>query len=94
MLGGSYETPAEIRMLAAMGADLVGMSTAPEAIAANAMGVNVVAMSFVTNIAAGLTSSQLDHAEVTEAASSVEGRLAQAMRVVVRTLHTHAGPRN
>ncbi len=94
LLGGSYETPAEIRMLAAMGADLVGMSTALEAIAANAMGTRVVAMSFVTNIAAGLSASALDHAEVTEAAAAVEGRLASALRVVVRTLHTQAGPRS
>ena len=94
LLGGSYETPAEIRMLAAMGADLVGMSTALEAIAANAMGTKVVAMSFVTNIAAGLSASALDHAEVTEAAAAVEGRLASALRVVVRTLHTQAGPRS
>lgn len=94
LLGGSYETPAEIRMLAAMGADLVGMSTALEAIAANAMGARVVAMSFVTNIAAGLSSSALDHAEVTEAANAVEGRLADALRLVVRTLHTQAGTRS
>jgi len=94
LLGGSYETPAEIRMLAAMGADLVGMSTALEAIAAHAMGSRVVAMSFVTNIAAGLSPSVLDHAEVTEAAAAVEEQLARALRIVVRTLHAHAGPRN
>jgi len=94
LLGGSYETPAEIRMLAAMGADLVGMSTALEAIAAHAMGTRVVAMSFVTNIAAGLSKSALDHAEVTEAAAAVEDRLAQALRIVVRTIHANARPRS
>lgn len=88
MLGGSYETPAEIRMLVAMGADLVGMSTAVEAIAAHAMGMRVVALSFVTNIAAGLADGELDHGEVTEAAAAVQERLAEALRVVVRILHS------
>jgi len=62
--GPQYETPAEIRMLAALGADLVGMSTALEAIAARAEGLDVLALSLVTNAAAGLSGRPLDHAEV------------------------------
>jgi len=86
MLGPTYETPAEIRMLATVGADLVGMSTVPEALAAHAMGARVVALSFVSNIAAGLAAGGLAHAEVTDAANAVEQRLTRTLRVVVRTL--------
>ncbi len=75
MLGPSYETPAEIRMLRALGADLVGMSTVPEVIAARHMGVPVCGISVVTNLAAGLTQRPLSHAEVEETAKLVEGRL-------------------
>lgn len=62
--GPSYETPAEIRYLRTIGADLVGMSTVLETIAANHMGLNVLAISCVTNYAAGVTDRKLDHAEV------------------------------
>jgi purine-nucleoside phosphorylase len=64
VLGPSYETPAEIRMLATLGADLVGMSTVHEAIALRHRGVRVGALSVVTNLAAGLADRPLDHAEV------------------------------
>ena len=64
MPGPQYETPAEIRMLRAMGADLVGMSTVLEAIAAREAGARVLGMSLVTNIAAGLQETGLDHEEV------------------------------
>ena len=71
LTGPHYETPAEIRMLRTMGADLVGMSTALEAIAARAEGSEVLGISLVTNLAAGMTGQPLNHEEVLEA-----GRLA------------------
>jgi purine-nucleoside phosphorylase len=86
LLGPTYETPAEIRMLRTVGADLVGMSTVPEALAAHAMGAQVVALSFVSNVAAGLAEGGLAHSEVTEAATAAEERLTRTLRVVARTL--------
>ncbi|WP_242339462.1 MULTISPECIES: purine-nucleoside phosphorylase [Anaeromyxobacter] len=76
MPGPSYETPAEIRMLRLLGADLVGMSTVPEVIAARHMGVPVVGISVVTNPAAGLSRQPLSHEEVAETAGRVKDRLA------------------
>ena len=73
--GPSYETPAEIRMLRALGADLVGMSTVPEVIAARHMGVPVVGLSVVTNHAAGLSRRHLSHQEVAEVAERVRDRM-------------------
>lgn len=73
-LGPSYETPAEIRMLASIGADVVGMSTVPEAIALAHMGVPVVGISLVTNLAAGISSTPLSHDEVTEIATAARDR--------------------
>lgn len=67
-LGPSYETPAEVQMAKRMGADLVGMSTVPEAIALRHMGVEVGGISLVTNLAAGISATPLSHAEVTETA--------------------------
>ncbi len=68
-LGPSYETPAEIRMLGRLDADLVGMSTVPEAIALAHMGVPVIGISLVTNLAAGISATPLSHDEVTEIAN-------------------------
>lgn len=67
--GPSFETPAEVRMARTLGADLVGMSTVPEAIAARHMGANVVAVSLVTNLAAGISAEPLSHDEVTATAA-------------------------
>ena len=75
--GPHYETPAEIRMLRTMGADLVGMSTALEAIAARAAGVEVFGLSMVTNAAAGITGEVLDHQEVLAAGKAAAGRLGE-----------------
>jgi purine-nucleoside phosphorylase len=73
--GPHFETPAEIRMLRTLGADLVGMSTALEAIAARAAGLEVFGLSMVTNAAAGITGEALDHQEVLEAGRAAAGRL-------------------
>jgi len=75
--GPHYETPAEIRMLRALGADLVGMSTALEAIAARAAGLEVFGLSMVTNAAAGITGEVLDHQEVLAAGKAAAGRLGE-----------------
>jgi purine-nucleoside phosphorylase len=74
MLGPSYETPAEIRMLRVIGADAVGMSTVPEVIALRHQRVLVGAMSCITNLAAGISKGELDHAEVEETARSTKSR--------------------
>ena len=70
--GPSYETPAEIRAFAKLGADAVGMSTVPEAIAARQCGLNVAAVSCITNLAAGIGKEKLSHAEVLETAERVK----------------------
>lgn len=83
LLGGSYETPAEIRMLRTMGADLVGMSTVLEAIAARHLGAEVFGVSLVTNLAAGLSPAALDHEEVLARGRASAGSLAELLRAVV-----------
>jgi len=74
--GPSFETPAEIRAFRTLGADLVGMSTVPETIVARHMGLKVLGISCVTNLAAGISATQLSHEEVFEAGSKVQHKLA------------------
>ncbi len=78
--GPHFETPAEIRMLRTMGADLVGMSTVLEAIAARALGAEVFGLSLVTNLAAGITGKPLDHKEVLDAGQAAAGRMGELLR--------------
>ncbi len=78
--GPSYETPAEIRAFATLGADAVGMSTVPEAIVARHCGLNVAAVSCITNPAAGLGQGKLSHAKALEAAESVKPAAAKLLK--------------
>ena len=83
LAGPSYETPAEIRYLRTIGADLVGMSTVAETIAARHMGIDVLAISCVTNMAAGTTDQPLDHEEVLEVGRRVMGQFVALLRAVL-----------
>jgi purine-nucleoside phosphorylase len=84
--GPSYETPAEVRYLRTIGADLVGMSTVPEVIAANHVGIKVLGISCVTNMAAGILPRRLSHEEVLETGERVKDTLAALLRVVIPKL--------
>lgn len=86
LAGPSYETPAEIRYLRTIGADLVGMSTVPEVIAANHLGIKVLGISCVTNMAAGILPGKLSHSEVMETGERVKDKLAALLRVVIPQL--------
>jgi len=83
LLGPSYETPAEIRSLRAIGADLVGMSTVPEVIAARHSGIRVLGISCVTNAAAGILDQPLNHLEVLEVAERVKGQFIGLLKAVI-----------
>jgi purine-nucleoside phosphorylase len=83
LLGPSYETPAEIRYLRAIGADLVGMSTIPEVITARHMGMKVLGISCVTNMAAGILDQPVDHQEVLDTAERVKGDFVGLLRAVI-----------
>ena len=89
VLGPSFETPAEIRAFRTMGADLVGMSTVQETIAARQMGIEVLGISCVTNLAAGIEGEPLSHEEVMETGRAVEQQLAGLLRRVVGKMTDH-----
>jgi purine-nucleoside phosphorylase len=84
--GPSYETPAEIRYLRTIGADLVGMSTVPEVIAANHLGIKVLGISCVTNMAAGILPQKLTHQDVMDTGERVKNTLASLLRAVIPQL--------
>jgi len=84
--GPAYETPAEINMMRIVGADLVGMSTVPEAIAAHALGAEVMAISLVTNAAAGVTGEKLNHLEVIAAGKAAASRMGVLLRELITKL--------
>jgi purine-nucleoside phosphorylase len=92
MPGPSYETPAEIRMLRTLGADVVGMSTVPEAIVARHAGMSVLAFALVTNMAAGVLDVPITHEEVLEAGRAAAPQLGRLIEDVVRRL-ADQGPR-
>jgi purine-nucleoside phosphorylase len=82
-LGPAFETPAEIRMLRALGADLVGMSTVPEVLAARHMGIRCIAISCVTNMAAGVLPEPIDHARVLEIGAQAQVTLTALLRELI-----------
>lgn len=84
--GPSYETPAEIRMVKTMGGDLVGMSTVPEAVALRHMGAEVMGISLVTNMAAGISPTPLSHEEVTEVAAEARERFTRLLDALLPRL--------
>ena len=86
MLGPSYETPAEIRYLRTIGADVVGMSTVPEAIVANHMGIRVLGISCVTNMAAGILPQKINHEEVLETGAMVRDTLVKFLKALLPRL--------
>jgi purine-nucleoside phosphorylase len=85
-LGPAFETPAEIRMLRVLGADLVGMSTVPEVLAARHVGIRCLALSCVTNMAAGVLPEPIDHERVLEVGAAASGRLVALLREIVPAL--------
>ena len=89
-LGPSYETPAEIKMARALGADAVGMSTVPEVIAARHMGVRVLGISCITNMAAGVLKKKLDHREVLETAEKVKEGLIDVLTRLIQDVAKQA----
>jgi purine-nucleoside phosphorylase len=86
LLGPTYETPAEVRMLATLGADAVGMSTVPEVIVARAIGMRVAGVSCITNFASGTTPNPLSHAEVLETTALVASRFESLVEHFVASL--------
>jgi purine-nucleoside phosphorylase len=81
--GPHYETPAEVQMAKTIGGDIVGMSTALEAIAARESGMEILGMSLITNLAAGIQKTPLSHAEVIEAGQKAEARISKLLAEIV-----------
>ncbi len=81
--GPNYETPAEVQMLKKIGADAVGMSTVPEVIVANYLGMKVLGISCITNYAAGISSTKLSHEEVTETAQKVKNEFSLLIKEII-----------
>jgi purine-nucleoside phosphorylase len=84
--GPAYETPAEVRMLERMGADVVGMSTVAEVLAARALGMRILGLSLVTNLAAGIGDEPMDHADVLQVGMASRARMEQLVRAVLARL--------
>ena len=84
--GPNYETPAEVQMAKAMGGDIVGMSTALEAIAAREVGMEVLGLSLITNLAAGISPKPLSHQEVIDAGIAAEPRISRLLAEIVKAL--------
>ena len=93
LAGPSYETPAEIRMCRTLGADAVGMSTIAEVIAANHMGMRVLGISCITNMAAGILPQKLTHKEVIDTAEKTSGKLQSLLRAILPRLANIMGNR-
>jgi purine-nucleoside phosphorylase len=88
VLGPTYETPAEVKMLRILGGDAVGMSTVPEAIAANHLGVRVAGLACITNLASGLSSTKLTHVEVVDNIKLSVDHLGKILERAVPKLHS------
>lgn len=84
--GPSYETPAEIRAMRTMGADMVGMSTAPEVIEANSLGMKVLGLSMITNMAAGMSAKPLSHQDVIETSKKASAKFSTLVKGILEEL--------
>lgn len=86
MSGPNYETPAEIKMIRVLGGDAVGMSTVPEAIVATHCGLDVIGVSCITNMAAGITKNSLNHDEVVEIANEAKSKFTKLLEIILNII--------